>query len=120
MMSNKGVAPAVRQHPEARPPGIEVLMAQSSLARYTQEALEVVQCFRHEGEECPRCDGSGYRPRNYCAGCGEPSGKASEGGRALRGLKNRREKDQPMWCFHCHPEHHFIDAVWSCLEKMDG
>ena len=37
-----------------------------------------------------------------------------------RGLKNRRGKDQPMWCLHCHPEHHFIDTVWSCLEGMGG
>ena len=116
------MAPAVLPHPEARPPGNEVLMAQSSLARSAQEESpeELVECFRHEGEECPRCDGSGYRPRKYCAGCGEPSGKPSEGGRALIGLKNAKGKDQPMWCLHCHPEHHFVDAVWSCLERMGG
>ena len=115
------MAPAVRPHPEARPPGSEVLMAQSSLARSAQEkSPEVVECFRHEGEECPRCDGSGYRPRKHCARCGEPSGKPSEGGRALMGLKNLRDKDQPMWCLHCHPEHHLVDAVWSCLERMEG
>jgi hypothetical protein len=117
----KAMAPAVRPHPEARPAGNEVLMAQSSLACSAQEeSAEVVECFRHEGEECPRCDGSGDRPRKYCARCGEPSGKPSEGGRALMGLKNRRDKDQPMWCLHCHPEHHFVDAVWSCLERMGG
>jgi hypothetical protein len=38
----------------------------------------------------------------------------------LIGLKNARGKDQPMWCLHCHPEHHFIDSVWSCLERMRG
>ena len=78
------------------------------------------RCFRHEGEDCPRCDGSGHRPRRRCAGCGEPSGRPSEGGRALMGLKNARGKDQPMWCNHCHPEHHSIDAVWFCLEWMGG
>ena len=114
------MAPAVLAHPEARPPGIEVLMAESSLARSAQESPDLVECIRHEGSDCPRCDGSGYRPRKYCAGCGEPSGRPSEGGRALKGLKNRRGKDQPMWCLHCHPEHHFIDAVWSCLEGMGG
>ncbi len=81
---------------------------------------ELVRCFRHEGEDCSRRDGSGYRPRKHCAGCGEPPGRPSEGGRALMGLKNARGKDQPMWCLHCHPEHHFVDAVWSCLERMGG
>jgi hypothetical protein len=36
------------------------------------------------------------------------------------GLKNARGKDQPMWCLHCHPEHRFVDAVWSALERMYG
>src|ERR671910_3162152 len=104
------MAPAVRQHPEARPPGNEVLMAESSLARSAQEeSPELVECFRHEGEDCPRCDGSGFRPRKRCEECGEPAGHTSEGGRALMGLKNRRGKDQPMWCVFCHPEHRFVD-----------
>jgi hypothetical protein len=52
--------------------------------------------------------------------CGEPSGRHSEGGRALMGLKNHRGKDQPMWCTFCHPEHHYLDMVWSALERMGG
>ena len=68
---------------------IEVSVARSA----QQESLELVECPRHEGEECPRCDGSGFRPHRRCEGCGEPSGRPSEGGRALRGLKNRRVKD---------------------------
>jgi hypothetical protein len=95
-------------------------MAEISLARSAQGSPELVECLRHEGEKCPRCDGSGFRPRKRCEGCGEPSGRPSEGGRALIGLKNARGKDQPMWCLHCHPEHRFIDAVWSCLERMGG
>jgi hypothetical protein len=96
-------------------------MAETSLARSAQEeSPELVECFRHEEEGCPRCDGSGFRPRKRCEGCGEASGRPSEGGRALRGLKNARGKDQPMWCLYCHPEHRFIDAVWSGLERMDG
>ena len=101
------MAPAVRQHPEARPPGNEVLMAEISLARSAQESPELVECFRHEGEGCTRCNGSGFRPLKHCEGCGEPAGRPSKGGRALIGLKNARSKDQPMWCLHCHPEHHF-------------
>ena len=62
---------------------------------------KLVQCFRHEGEDCPRCDGSGYRPRKRCAGCGEPAGRPSRGGKALMGLRNRRGRNQP---FYCHPE----------------
>ena len=95
-------------------------MAEISLARSAQESPELVECPRHEGEECPRCDGSGFRPRRRCEGCGETSGRPSEGGRALMGLKNARGKDQPMWCLFCHPEHRFIDAVWSGLERMGG
>jgi len=34
---------------------------------------EMVECFRHEGDECHRCDDSGYRPRKLCAGCEEPA-----------------------------------------------
>ena len=37
------------------------------------------------------------------------------GHRALMGLKNARGKDQPMWCLFCHPEHRYLDAVWSGL-----
>jgi hypothetical protein len=114
------MAPAVVAHPEARPPGSEALMAEISLARSAQESPELVKCFRHEGEECPRCDGSGFRSRKRCEGCGEPAGRPSEGGRALRGLKDARGKDQPMWCMNCHPEHYFLDAHWSCLERLDS
>jgi hypothetical protein len=65
---------------------------------------ELVRCFRHESEGCLRCDGSGYRPRNRCAGCGEPAGQHSRGGKALVGLRNRRGRDQPFYCLDCHPE----------------
>jgi hypothetical protein len=65
---------------------------------------ELVRCFRHEGEGCPRCDGSGYRPRNRCAGCDEPAGRPSRGGRALMGLRKQRRRDQPFYCLGCHPE----------------
>jgi hypothetical protein len=76
---------------------------------------KLVQCFRHEGEECPCCDGSGYRPRKYCAGCGEPAGRPSQGGKALMGLRNRRGWDQPFYCLGCHPE---LGRGPAVLERM--
>ena len=67
-------------------------------------APELVLCFRHEGERCPRCNGSGYRPRRHCAGCGEPAGRPTWGGKALVGMRNRRGPNQPLYCLSCHPE----------------
>jgi hypothetical protein len=91
-----------------------------SLARSAQESLKMVACFRHEGEECPRCDGSGSRPRRHCAGCGEPSGKPSQGGKALMRLKNRRGSGQPMYCLSCHPELCGTPETLAMLERMGG
>ncbi len=45
-------------------------MAEISLARSAQESPELVECFRHEGEGCPRCDGSGFRPVSVALGAG--------------------------------------------------
>ena len=77
----------------------------------------LARCFRHEGEKCTRCDGSGYRPRRYCAGCGEPSGRPSRGGKALMGLGNRRGSDQPFYCLSCHPE---LGYGLATLERLGG
>ena len=98
-------------------------MAESSLARCAQEEEspeQLVECFRHEGEECPRCDGSGFRPHKHCAGCGEPSGRPSQGGKALIGLKDRRGVDQPMYCLSCHPELGSSPGKLAMLERMGG
>ena len=65
---------------------------------------ELVWCFKHEGEDCPRCDGSGYRPRVHCAGCGAPAAQPSQDGKALIRVRNRRGRDQPFYCLGCHPE----------------
>ena len=65
---------------------------------------ELVGCYRHEGWDCPRCGGSGYRRRKYCAGCDEPAGWPSRGGKALMGIRNLRGCDQPFYCLGCHPE----------------
>jgi hypothetical protein len=77
---------------------------------------ELVRCFRHEGERCTRCDGSGYRPRPHCAGCGQLTGRTSRGGKALMGLRNRRGRDQPFYCLGCHPE---LGRGVAVLEEMD-
>jgi len=79
--------------------------------------LKPVRCFRHEGERCPRCDGSGYRPHSHCAGCGEPAGRPSQGGKALMGLRNRWGRDQPFYCLDCPPE---LGQGPAVLEGMDG
>lgn len=61
-----------------------------------------VQSVARKGE-------SNHREHSRCAGCGEPSGKPSEGGKALKGLRNVRVKDTPMYCMDCHPE--FMGAM---------
>ena len=75
---------------------------------------ELVTCLRHEGERCPRCNGSGYRPRKHCAGCSEPAGWPSRGGKALLGMRNRRDPNQPLYCLTCHPE------LGGGLAMLDG
>ncbi len=77
----------------------------------------LVRCFRHEGEDCPRCDGSAYRLRRHCTGCGEPAGRPSQGGKALMGLRNRRGRDQPFYCLGCHPE---LGRGSALLEGVGG
>ena len=95
-------------------------MAEISLARSAQEESpekKLVECFRHEGEDCPRCDGSGTRPRKHCAGCGEPSGSVSQGtGFPL--VKDR--EDGRFYHIRCLPGTDFLDAHWSSLERMGG
>jgi hypothetical protein len=78
---------------------------------------KLVRGFRHEDEDCPRCDGSEYRPRKHCAGCGEPAGRPGRGGKALVALRNRRERNQPFYCLNCHPE---LGRGLKMLEEMGG
>ena len=65
---------------------------------------ELVRCFRHEDVGCPRCDGTGYRPRRRCAECEALAGRPSEGEKALLGRAGVRDRKQPVWCMDCHPE----------------
>jgi hypothetical protein len=85
---------------------------------------ELVRCFRHEDEHCPRCDGSGFRPRKYCVGCGEPSGKPSEGSKALqpsRAAKSWEEvRSLPLYCRECNPRFAPLEAALVALQRMRG
>ena len=54
----------------------------------TSVARDTVACFRHEGEDCPRCGGTGRRPVKVCVACSEPGGSVSAGtGAPLVGKK---------------------------------
>ena len=99
--------------PEPGPQGVSPMDVSSVAQR-----PELVECPRHEGAECPRCDGSGYRLRKRCAGCGEPSGRPSEGGKALIGLRSRRGRDQSFYCLDCHPE--LSGGGLTMFERMGG
>ena len=85
---------------------------------------ELVRCFRHEGEDCARCDGSGYRTRKRCAGCGEPAGAPSEGGKALqpyRVTKSWKEAHSlPLYCRECNPRFAPLEAALVALQRMEG
>lgn len=82
---------------------------------------ELWWCFRHEGEDCPRCDGSCYRPRKRCAGCGEPSGKPSEGGQALQPSRIAKSWEEarslPLYCRECNPRFSSLTAL-AVLGRM--
>jgi hypothetical protein len=115
-MGTMQMAPRVLAHPGARTTRrLRALVIETSLARSAQESVE---CFRHEGEECPRCDGSGYRPRKYCAGCGEPAGSISQ--RTGAPLVEDRRTERRFYHVRCLPGNSFLDAHWSCLERMGG
>jgi hypothetical protein len=90
---------------------------EASVARLAQESPELTECFRHEGEECPRCDGSGYRPRKHCAECGEAAGSVSEG--TGFPLVRDRSGDGRLYHVRCLSDTPYLDAVWSGLERMD-
>ncbi len=83
---------------------------------------EHIQCFKHDGEDCPRCDGSGYRPRKHCAGCSEPAGSASKGGKALQpacAAKTWEEaRSLPLYCRECNPRFASLKAL-ALSEKKD-
>ena len=109
-MSDKEMAPAVLVTPRS-PDHKGVLVIEVSVEQ------EVVSCFRCEGEDCPKCNGTGFRPVRRCASCGERSGKPSEGGKALLGLRNSRSVAGPFYCMDCHPE--ITGAGAAALETLE-
>jgi hypothetical protein len=112
------MAPAVVEHPEARTKRSRLLIDTSVARSAQEESPEQVACFRHEGEECPRCGGSGFRLAKHCAGCGEAGGSVSEGtGFPL--VRDRRE-DGRLYHVRCLPDTPYLDTVWSGLERMGG
>jgi len=55
------------------------------------------------------------RDARCCAGCGEPSGSISEG----TGFPLVRDKESGrMYHVRCRPGNAFLEAQWSCLERM--
>ena len=85
---------------------------------HQEHGAEMVECVRHEGGNCPRCDGSGRRPLKRCAECGVAAGRPSEGGKALLGLKNERGGDAAMYCMTCHPDHMGGFGAVAVFERM--
>ena len=76
---------------------------------------EQMECFRHEGQECRRCDGSGYRPAKRCAECGE----AAKNLTAAHSAPTPEEaRALPLYCPRCNPRRRNIGAVIAGLERM--
>ena len=82
-----------------------------------RENPEVSPCPRHEGEGCPRCDGSGRRPRRVCDGCG----KAAKNLASERTARSWEEaKALPRYCPKCNPRRRNPGAVLAGLERVGG
>jgi hypothetical protein len=83
--------------------------------RVAPDPVDQVRCFKHEDAECPRYDGSEFKPLRRCAKCGEPAGSISAGTGAP--LVRERE-DGHYYHVRCRPGTDFLDAHYSCLERM--
>ena len=80
-------------------------MAHSHIIRETTLEAASERQPEEKATREPRC----------CAGCGEPSGSISEGtGFPLV----RDEESGRMYHVRCRPGNAFLDAQWSCLERM--
>jgi hypothetical protein len=85
------------------------------IERSVRHEAGMVECIRHEGEGCPRCDGSGMRPRRICAGCGE-SGRPLSSARSAESPEEA--KALPRYCPECNPRRRGMGAALAALERM--
>ena len=85
------------------------------IERSVRHEAKMVECLRHEGQACPRCDGSGYRPAKRCAGCGE-TGKHLASARSAKSPEEARAL--PRYCPRCNPRRRCGGAVIAGLEGM--
>ena len=76
---------------------------------------ELAPCLRHEGEGCPRCDGSGHRPHRVCDGCGMPA-KNLAPERTARSWEE--DKALPRYYPRCNPRRRGVGAALAALERM--
>ena len=72
-------------------------------------------CFLHEGEGCPRCDGSGHRPRPAYAECGEATKNLTPERTARSWIE---AKALPRYCPRCNPGRRNVGAALAALERM--
>ena len=70
---------------------------------------EHARCFCHEDKECPRCNGSGFRPAKHYARCVEEAGSPSEG-TDFPLVRNHRGEGL-IYPVRCLPETRELDAV---------
>jgi hypothetical protein len=80
-------------------------MAHNPIVRETTPEVAPERRPEEKATPEPRC----------CAGCGEPSGSVSKG----TGFPLIRDRESgQMYHVRCLPGNEFLDAQWSCLERM--
>jgi hypothetical protein len=72
-------------------------------------------CLRHVSEGCPRCDGSSFRPRRVCEGCGKHAKNLTPERTARSWTKARA---LPRYCPECNPRRRNSGAALVALQRM--
>ncbi len=98
---------------------------QQGVVLYTHDlearTSELVRCFKHEGQECPRCDSSGYRPRKRCGGCGGFAARPSEGGKALQPYRPAKSWEEARsLSLYCQERIHRFASLEPPLVALQG